>query len=149
VACHSCDCPTGPARAGSRLQIQRLINEHPELLNEALWPALTDAPADAMIQWVSPLAETDYAEYRDEAFLAALGLGRLTGSLVGNYWPRGGPCWDALATITSPGDPHFRGVILVEAEEPHPGGVRHRLPGRRASWMIRTGRHHPMRVRRS
>jgi len=113
-------CPTGPARAGSRLQIQCLINEHPELLNEALRPALTDAPADAMIQWVSPLAETDYAEYRDEAFLSALGLGRLTESLVGNYWPRGGPCWDALATVTSPGDPHFRGVILVEAKSHTP-----------------------------
>lgn len=61
------------------------------------------------IQWLSPLAEDDYAEYFDDAFLERLGVADLAVPLK-SFWPRRGPSWDALAK-TRDGK-----VILVEAK---------------------------------
>jgi hypothetical protein len=60
------------------------------------------------IEWVSPLAEDDFAEYRDAAFLDRLGIGCLSESLR-EFWPQRGPQWDALGFTSS-------GPVLVEAK---------------------------------
>jgi hypothetical protein len=70
---------------------------------------------DAHIRWTSPLAKDDYAEYRDADFLWVVGLGDFVGELA-NFWPSGGPSWDALATISDSDGRIHPGVILVEAK---------------------------------
>jgi hypothetical protein len=64
---------------------------------------------DASLQWKSPRADDEHAEYRDGGFLAAVGLSHLAGELTG-FWPSRGPQWDGLA-VASDGK-----VILVEAK---------------------------------
>src|SRR5262249_19213035 len=51
------------------------------------------------IQWLSPLAGDDYAEYRDEAFLQRLGVAPKIP--LKTFWPARGPQWDALGRTTS------------------------------------------------
>lgn len=99
----------GRAYAGSQKQIQSCVN---------LWPGLfTSAVADVLqlhqrvrttIRWVSPLESDSYIEYRDTEFLEVLGLRRYAPELA-QFWPAGGPHWDALARIEN-------GCILVEAK---------------------------------
>tara|TARA_R110000787_G_scaffold89906_1_gene190262 strand:+ start:1117 stop:1662 length:546 start_codon:yes stop_codon:yes gene_type:complete len=60
------------------------------------------------VRWVSPLAEDNYAEYRDAAFLDRLGLQTLAPDLQ-VFWPARGPQWDALGVFDD-------GVVLVEAK---------------------------------
>lgn len=84
---------------GSLKWIQRAVAERPDLLQpEGL----------ETIRWVSPLAEDDFAEYRDGAFLERIGLGRMKPELA-DFWPARGPQWDALGLA---GD----APILVEAK---------------------------------
>ena len=47
------------------------------------------------IDWVSPLKNDDFAEYRDSDFLKILGLEHLQDQLR-KFWPTRGPQWDAL-----------------------------------------------------
>ena len=61
------------------------------------------------IRWCSPIADDEYAEYRDEAFLSCLNLAP-TRRPLSTFWPRGGPQWDALGVTTS------GGAVLVEAK---------------------------------
>jgi hypothetical protein len=61
------------------------------------------------IEWRSPVASDDFAEYRDESFLRLVGLERLAPNLR-RFWPQQGPQWDGLA-VASDGK-----VILVEAK---------------------------------
>jgi hypothetical protein len=72
------------------------------------FPILSATGADA-IEWLSPLAEDEFAEYRDGAFLERIGLTRLSADLKG-FWPARGPQWDALGR-TDRGD-----LLLVEAK---------------------------------
>jgi hypothetical protein len=58
---------------------------------------------------VSPLAADNYSEYRDKEFLEVIGAGHLVPKLR-EFWPPGGPCWDALARLEA------GGCILVEAK---------------------------------
>ncbi len=90
---------------GSQKWIQRCVNSHPHILDDAIVP-LTGA---SRIAWRSPLASDDYAEYRDGAFLERLGLSHLQGALR-DFWPARGPQWDALA-LSDKGD-----VLLIEAK---------------------------------
>lgn len=60
------------------------------------------------IQWVSPLAADNYSEYRDSEFLVRVGFDHLAPAFR-KFWPRNGPCWDALARIEG-------GCILIEAK---------------------------------
>ena len=83
-------------------------NRHPDYLNRKIREACGLRP-DKTVQWVSPLREDEYAEYRDEQFLARLQL-HLNGRPLKSFWPRLGPQWDALGRTN-------RGtVILVEAK---------------------------------
>ena len=91
---------------GSLRWIQRAIAENwPSL--EA--PILARLPAAKHLEWLSPLADDDFAEYRDGSFLELLGLGALKSELA-EFWPAGGPQWDALAR-TDNGE-----ILLIEAK---------------------------------
>lgn len=61
------------------------------------------------VQWVSPLRDDQWAEYRDAAFLAKVEAGHLSSQLA-EFWPEHGPQWDALGKSSD------KGVVLVEAK---------------------------------
>lgn len=84
---------------GSLKWIQRAVARRPDLIQPDSLPR---------IRWVSPLADDQFAEYRDDAFLERLGLGRLSAELAA-FWPARGPQWDALGLAG--GEP-----VLVEAK---------------------------------
>jgi hypothetical protein len=98
--------PQPSGTRGSLKWIQRAVNANPALLDAAILPAIREARP---LSWLSPLAEDDFAEYRDAAFLDRLGLAHLSPALKA-FWPRQGPQWDALARSES------GGVLLVEAK---------------------------------
>ena len=96
------------------LQMQLYANLYPHTLSRAIG---ADLGLTGSIEWVSPRAEDRYAEYRDESFLEALGLSRFDGELR-DFWPRRGPCWDALGLwTTSEGG---KAPVLIEAKS-YPG----------------------------
>jgi hypothetical protein len=108
------DCPSGRAPAGSRLQLQEYVNAHTTRLSQEIL-ATIDSGSKATVRWVSPLASENYCEYRDAEFMNRLGLASATDALL-SFWPRGGPCWDALALIDS-FDIHREPIpLLVEAK---------------------------------
>jgi hypothetical protein len=93
---------------GSLKWIQDVVNENPVLLNDLLSRA-ADLKKEREMEWLSPLADDDYSEYRDQAFLDLLGisLGKVK---LKDFWPNRGPQWDALGRI---GDQAY---FLVEAK---------------------------------
>lgn len=99
---------------GSLKWIQRAV-ANPAILDDAVRDTVA-LPADSLIDWKSPVAADGWAEYRDAAFLQALGLDHLAADLKA-FWPRRGPQWDALGR-TSTGE-----VLLVEAKS-HPNEMR-------------------------
>jgi hypothetical protein len=104
----------GRAFAGSQRQIQIYVNRHTERLNRAICEAVPELRGlEQEIRWVSPLVAKQCREYRDAAALKALGLGPLTRRLS-EFWPPGGPRWDALATVRLKDGQ--KGVLLVEAK---------------------------------
>ena len=104
---------SGRAFAGSQRQIQTFVNDHPFELSDAVSRCLSLDPAIVKIEWVSPLKVLGYMEYRDGDFLRALGMERLTTALR-EFWPSGGPCWDALGKIIL--NEGRLGCILIEAK---------------------------------
>ena len=106
----------GRAYAGSQLHIQLWVNRRSMELTQAVLAALPSlAPLDPKVRWVSPLEGAGFAEYQDRDFLRAVGLEPCAPELS-RFWPRGGPVWDALATVETPRTPDCRGVVLVEAK---------------------------------
>ncbi len=104
----------GRACAGSQRQIQTYTNDSAETFSKAIAESLSgDLPPSARIRWVSPLIHEKYAEYRDGDFLRVLGLQQHESELLA-FWPKGGPCWDALARVLF-SDGHC-GCVLVEAK---------------------------------
>jgi hypothetical protein len=93
---------------GSQKWIQILINEKADMLNEQLRIKL-EMFEDEKIEWLSPLKEDDYAEYRDEAFLERLGV-KLQLYPLKDFWPSRGPQWDGLGKSSS------GKLFLVEAK---------------------------------
>jgi hypothetical protein len=91
---------------GSLKWIQRAINERRNLLDA---PILAEMQSTAEIEWRSPLAIDEDAEYRDAAFLERIGCLQLATSLA-KFWPARGPQWDALGLTNR------REAILVEAK---------------------------------
>ena len=105
----------GRAYAGSQRQIQTYVNRRRADLDAAILRGLPELAAEgAQFEWVSPLEEERFNEYQDGVFLGALGLLDLSGMLA-EFWPQGGPVWDALARVNLPGS-HRTGVLLVEAK---------------------------------
>ncbi len=93
--------PQKKASRGSQRWIQFFVNEKPDVLNKQI--------GLGNINWLSPLNSDEFAEYRDKAFLDLLGI-RLEKRLLTDYWPIGGPQWDALG-MSEAGE-----AILVEAK---------------------------------
>jgi hypothetical protein len=93
---------------GSLRWIQTLIDAHRPIADAALRDALQLGP-EVSVEWRSPLRDDAYAEYRDSDFLERVGLGELR-PMLGAFWPRGGPQWDALARLSD------GRIILVEAK---------------------------------
>lgn len=100
--------PQTQAKKGSQKWIQKLINDKPEILNSQIWSTLNFSEKEH-IQWFSPLKNDDYAEYRDQAFLKLLDV-KLKKLPLGEFWPKGGPQWDALGRSAS------GKLFLVEAK---------------------------------
>ena len=107
--------PQRPGTKGSLKHIQHLVNVFPGLLeNEVnrLLPPNQRGP----IEWVSPLAANQYAEYRDGDFLRVLGLAGHEAELA-RFWPKHGPQWDALGRSSDTGENgEPQRVFLVEAK---------------------------------
>jgi len=100
--------PQNQAAKGSQKWIQKLINEMPDLLNSPIRTQL-DLPDTEKITWLSPVADDEYAEYRDQAFLDLLGI-KLPKVSLSDFWPSRGPVWDGLGKSDS------GNVFLVEAK---------------------------------
>jgi hypothetical protein len=92
---------------GSLKQIRRLINDRPEIINHLLANKI-GAEEFFSIDWVSPLKNDDYAEYRDQDFLNELSLSQLAVPLSA-FWPTNGPQWDALGRTEN-------AIFIVEAK---------------------------------
>lgn len=113
----------GRAYAGSQLQIQIYVNRRPDELSAAVRASVPElARENVQIQWASPLEDDTFAEYQDAEFLGRLGLERHAAALR-EFWPRGGPVWDALARVQYTERSHQAGVLLVEAKS-YPGEMR-------------------------
>jgi hypothetical protein len=93
---------------GSLRWIRKAVNDHAELLDREVLRACGLADSQE-IQWVSPLAHDDFAEYGDQDFLDRLRISLPNRALRG-FWPNRGPQWDALGRLSS-GE-----VFLVEAK---------------------------------
>jgi hypothetical protein len=103
----------GRAFAGSQRWLQYFVNqERGRVLSKNI--AKASGLSTGQMEWTSPLTRDRFAEYRDEAFLQAVGLEALWPALS-DFWPNRGPCWDGLARV---GD----GALLVEAKS-YPGEV--------------------------
>lgn len=105
----------GRASRGSQLHLQDLVNANPEYLNGLLLSNCPSLRAYAIEhpRWTSPLKAYDYCECRDRRFLEAIGHPQIADRLH-DFWPRGGPVWDALATVQGVKGGH--GAVLVEAK---------------------------------
>ena len=81
----------GSALKGSQKWIQKFVNEKPDLLNSLIRTQL-DLPSTEKIRWHSPIAEDEYAEYQDQAFLDPLDIKlldvylRISGLREGHGW---------------------------------------------------------------
>jgi hypothetical protein len=107
------DGATGRAKRGSQWQIQTQVNFHREEFSKRVISVLSPPPSSgARLRWVSPLAEERFDEYQDEEFLDKLGL-RANSAGLKEFWPSGGPCWDALAIVAGMNP---QGVVMVEAK---------------------------------
>jgi hypothetical protein len=103
----------GRAFKGSQLQIQIYVNRRQSELEAAVLDALPSLRAKhPHLEWVSPLESEIFEEYRNGDFLRALGLDEHVSALA-DFWPRRGPCWDALAAVECACG---KGVLLVEAK---------------------------------
>lgn len=98
----------GKMERGSQKDLQILINGCPEILSQEIINALS-LSSNTEIKWVSPLSNDNYAEYRDDDFLKILGIKKRIIKPLNEFWPTGGPQWDALGIA---GD----AVIIVEAK---------------------------------
>ena len=96
------------ADKGSKKWLQKLINEKPQLLEMKI-KAKLNLPEDERIDWLSPLKEDNYREYGDLRFIERLGI-RLEKVPLEDFWPKGGPRWDAL------GKSQRDNLFLVEAK---------------------------------
>ena len=86
--------PQPRGERGSLRWIQEFVNDRRETLDSAIVSA-SGQRIQRPIRWLSPLADDDYAEYRDDAFLGKLDIKTKVRPLA-DFWPKRGPQWDAL-----------------------------------------------------
>jgi hypothetical protein len=96
--------PSG--QRGSLKWIQQGVNLNSAILSDLIRPKLAGANT---INWRSPLASDQHAEYRDAEFLMQIGADQLVSELE-RFWPSRGPQWDALARCDD------GSVLLVESK---------------------------------
>jgi hypothetical protein len=96
------------AKKGSQKWLQKLVNEKPELLDQQIRKNLKLCESED-IYWLSPLKNDLYSEYRDQAFIKLFDV-ELKQTPLAQFWPRGGPQWDALGKSSS------EKLFLVEAK---------------------------------
>ena len=92
---------------GSLRDIQVLVNRFPDMFTNKIKEKIVIK--SNRIDWVSPLKDDDFSEYRDNGFIEKLGIQNLETSLSA-FWPKRGPQWDAL------GRGNRNEVFLVEAK---------------------------------
>jgi hypothetical protein len=100
--------PQSIVEKGSQKWMQKLVNEVPSLLDAQVREKLKLSEEEG-IRWLSPLKDDDYAEYRDQGFINLLGV-KLNKICLEDFWPRGGPQWDALGKSNS------EKLFLIEAK---------------------------------
>ena len=93
---------------GSLRWLREAVNGDVDPLNKAIRTACR-FPSSLGIEWLSPLQDDEYAEYRDADFVSLLQI-ELHSRPLELFWPTLGPQWDGLAR-TSDG-----GVLLIEAK---------------------------------
>lgn len=93
---------------GSLKWIQQIVNECPDVLNKQI-NGFIGSSKKHTIKWLSPKAEHDYSEYRDQTFLDLLGI-ELSKTKLKDFWPQRGPQWDALGRVKN------KAYFLVEAK---------------------------------
>lgn len=109
------------AQKGSQFHLQEYINDHRREIDNAIYTSspslLMFADPAKRLQWISPLADDNYAEYRDD-FLTHLieDEQQLINArkIIREHWPARGPVWDGLAIVK--GKNNELGIILVEAK---------------------------------
>lgn len=99
---------SSPDARGSLRWIREFVNNRPRILDRAIDKA-SEGRLTTPVTWRSPLASDDYKEYWDQAFLDLVGV-KLAKRPLQDFWPRGGPHWDALGRSDS-GE-----AVLVEAK---------------------------------
>jgi len=97
------------AAAGSQRWLQVAVAQAPLVLERALCHARA-IDNDETLHWCSPIAATQFAEYRDEEAFRALGIAEFPVRPLSDFWPRRGPVWDGLAVTNR------KKFILVEAK---------------------------------
>jgi hypothetical protein len=100
--------PQLPCDKGSQKWIQKLINDQPEHLNSQIRAKLNLSKGEH-IQWLSPLKNDEYSEYRDQEFINLLEVELKKKPLL-DFWPQRGPQWDAFGKST------WGNLFLVEAK---------------------------------
>jgi hypothetical protein len=102
------------------LQVQIYVGRRAKDLSEAI-AGILEAPKEIMksLRWTAPREEQRFGEPYDGRFLEALGLPEYKTRLA-EFWPEGGPHWDALAVAGEEGPPSL--VLLVEGKS-YPGEV--------------------------
>ncbi|MFC1977859.1 hypothetical protein ACFLWS_06330 [Chloroflexota bacterium] len=103
----------GRAKSGSQRYLQDLVNSDQRYLNRLVLEKSASLRTWQDPIWVSPLSADNYREYYDSNFLNIINHADLRKKLR-EFWPRGGPHWDALACVDR--NNGERGVILVEAK---------------------------------
>lgn len=93
---------------GSLKDIQILVNKNQDIIDYQIKQAFPDL-SNENIWWLSPIENEGYSEYRDEDFIELVGLDKDEIKL-NEFWPKGGPQWDALAKASG------SKIILCEAK---------------------------------
>lgn len=93
---------------GSLKCIQTLVNQNKDLFDKFVKSSF-GFDYKLNINWLSPLKDDGFAEYRDKAFIDKLNLNNLKVPLK-DFWPRMGPQWDAF------GKSNDNKIFLVEAK---------------------------------
>lgn len=89
---------TSFATAGSQRWLQLAVTRAPEFLSEALAEAGA-LKSQEEIRWTAPLQSNGFVEPRDAEALHKAGISDLPRRSLVDFWPKGGPVWDAVAQV--------------------------------------------------
>ena len=95
---------------GSQKWIRYVVNQCPEILNSRIIAQL-EIPTNEGINWLSPLANDDYAEYQDQEFLAVLKTKSLSVNSFPPFLKGGGGDLLRQSWPNPPKSPFFKGGL--------------------------------------